>query len=152
MTQTFNHFSFFNTYDVDSIQELYGLSLYEDWWVHVEDVPRLLVDSEPDDSPATPDSRVVQGVSEERIIHLEDGQGVAGLPVADSPPIHCRSPGLDRVTAQLCHVRLSDDGVPAHIVDISPADNTLTLLPYSHGTQTCTPSEYPCRADSEILC
>ena len=87
-----------------SIGEFDGVSLYEDRRLHVEDVPRLLVDSEPEDGPAPPDPRVVQGVPEERVVDLQDGEGVVGLPVAHSSPIDCPSLGLDRVAAQLSHI------------------------------------------------
>ena len=40
---------------LQSVGEFDGLGLYEDRRVHVEDLSRLLVHSEPDDGPAPPD-------------------------------------------------------------------------------------------------
>ena len=70
----------------------------------MEDVARLLVNREPEDGPAPPDPRVVQGVPEERVVDLQDGEGVVGLPVAHGFPIDCPSLSLDRVTAELSHI------------------------------------------------
>ena len=85
----------------------------------MENISRGLVNSKPHVSLAAADSRVVDGVPGQGVVHLQDVQSDVGYSVGDSLAMTCITPALPRVFFQceLPSVGLADDRVPGLSVE-----------------------------------